>query len=779
MQLFNKKWFVYVIILIAGGLSGCNVTKHLDTDKGERLLTKNSLVFKSEKKVSLSESTSLKYEMGGLFRQQPNSKILGTHARLAAWYKIQGKTSKGATWVEKKVAEKPVIYDEELAKQTAENFKNFIAQRGYFKAKCTFETKKSGKYKAKTTYTLDFGPRYEVAEVNWTSRDTNMVQLFPELKKDSRIKPGIPVDIRQFDAEKQRITVILKEKGYARFFPGYIEFNGDSTDTRVNINVNILPQNDTTNHQKYIIGNVAVFSSLVPDVSAIRLDSLYKGIKYFSNEQKFFIKPKHLDRLIQTRPNMLFQQSNIDLTNRKLASIGAFNFVSVKPQPDSVRKEVMNMDIFFSPADKMSMGFAPDFNYSSSTSISGLLGIATTGFIKHRNLFRGAELLQVDLTGNMEFDISKPNNPIFSQEIKFQNNLIIPRFFDYFGVWRGMHGLKIGNRRLISNQFYNRLKNDGVAGINLAYDYLQLNDFYKYNAFNASFGYKFSKKNQRKYEITHLGINLLKPQLDDSICIRNPFLCLSFSNQLFTGFLLRSFTYSYYSNQNRVGERWTVHFNSDVSGAEVELYSKLIQKKIIGFSGLEFARYLRGEISGSYSRNFTKDLFAGIRISSGVIQPFGPSISTPYVKQFFVGGPSSIRGWRIRELGPGSFFDPKAKDYSSFYNSGDFKFEFNSEVRFPVFWWFKGAIFLDGGNVWSLRPETARPGSELTVDSYKNFALSAGAGLRFDFGYSVIRFDLGMKIRYPYTLENGSYWVSKGATWKETSNWNLAVGYPF
>lgn len=755
---------------------GCNVTKHLDTSKGERLLTKNSLEFKAEKKVSLSTATALRYEMGGLYRQQPNSAVLGQKLRLYIFYSVENKTSKTAGWLRKKVAEPPVIYDDQLARQTAENFKNFMAQRGYFNATCTYHTDTTSRYKAKTAYTLHLGPRYEVSTVQFTTKDSVVMDLLPVIRRDTRIKPGIPVDVREFDAEKLRINALMKERGFARFFPGYIEYNGDSTGAKVAININILPQSDTSFHQKYHIGAVSVFSSLVPEVSAMRSEDTLHSIHYYSNEPKFFIKPRHLDRLIKTRPGELFQQSKLDQTNRNLGGVGAFKFVSVRPQ--QAIGDTMNMDVFFSPANLWSVGFDPNFNYSTASSTGGLLGFSSSAFLKNRNLFRGAELLQINLSGNIEFDISKPDNPVFSRELKWQNTLIFPRYFDYFGLWRGLHALGVGNKRVVSNRFYRKLKEEANVSMNLTYDYLLLS--YSYNLFNASFGYKFPRKNARKFEINHLGIDLLRPQISDEICATNPFLCLNFSNQLFTGLLFRSFSYALYTPQNRAGERWSLLLGTDLSGAEVALAGAITGKSFKEWKGLEISRYGRIDLSGSYSRNFTRDLFAGIRLATGVVQPYGGSTGAPYVKQFYVGGPSSIRAWRLRQLGPGTYFDPGADtSLATFLNAADFKFEFNAEVRFPVFWWFKGAVFVDGGNIWTIKEEQERPGSQLLWSSYKNMAIGTGAGLRFDFGYSVIRFDMGLKLRYPYPLENGGYWVNRDATFKELVNWNLAVGYPF
>jgi outer membrane protein insertion porin family len=199
-------------------------------------------------------------------------------------------------------------------------------------------------------------------------------------------------------------------------------------------------------------------------------------------------------------------------------------------------------------------------------------------------------------------------------------------------------------------------------------------------------------------------------------------------------------------------------------------------------SDLEFAKYLRLDLDATYSREFRKDLVGAFRISSGMAKTFGDTRSVPFVKQFFVGGPSSIRAWRIREIGPGGFYDPTAQ--FPFYEAADFRFEFNGELRFPMFWWLKGAVFMDGGNIWTLQPELERPNSELRWDSYKNIALGTGFGVRGDFSYFILRFDWGLPLRNPYASNSDGksvYWIKDRFSKLQFRDFrpNIAVGYPF
>lgn len=772
-------------ILLVLALSSCNVTKYMDDTKGERLLVKNSLVLRSEKRLKLSEKTPLTYELGGLYKQKPNSKTLFLfRTRLWFHYKYKGRDNNFGRWVNKRVAEEPVFYDDALTQRTALNFANTMHQRGYLKAKCTYKTEFPGKHFARTTYTLDLGPLYTIGPVDFFSRDTGAQRVLWETGTNCQLRPGSPLDGRAFEAEKLRIVTEMRNRGYAYFGPNSVEFVGDSTGTSTAVTVTVLPPADNMRHQKYQVGKVAVFSSLVPNYSSIRKDTTIGKIYFASSDPNFRVRPKQLLRAIAIRPDTLYRQEDFEKTVRQLNALGVFRFVSVKPSLDTLKKNVLDATISFSPNKRLSFGGDIDLN-SSTSSVSGrLLGVSSSLTLLNRNLMRGAEMMQNNLGYNVEFDITQPDRLIFSQEFKFQNQLIIPRYFGYLGVWPALRGAG-----LVSPRLYRRMKNEGQMHIKANYNYLELIDYYAYNLFNASFGADLRTDPEHVYSFDYIGIDVLRPRLYpnfDSITLLNPFLRLSFSDQLFTGFLLRSFTYSYVGGVNRFGERWALRFNTDLSGVEIlglnALWSAAFGKQTWELADMEFASYIRADFDAVYTRDFNKKGLTGaVRIGAGAIMPFGKTETTPYVKQFFVGGPSSIRAWRVREIGPGGYRDTRAPLNPPFYQASDFRFEFNGELRFPFFWWFKGAVFVDGGNVWSLDPDDPRPGARLDWNAYKNIALGTGFGVRADFGFFIIRLDWGLPLRYPYPVNKESHWVPNRIShlqWRDF-NLNLAVGYPF
>ncbi len=787
-----NRLFIFGAVYCLMALTACNVTKHLDDAKGERLLVKNSLNLKAEKRLTLSDKAALQYELGALYRQQPNRKsfliflnVKVFYERLALYYKYKNKEKGLGKRLTKKIVEPPTIYSSIITSRTALNFENLMRQRGYLKAQCTYEVDTIGKYKMAVKYNLSLGPVFTIDSVSFKSRDSLVLQILKMTADQSIIHRGAPLDGRSFDQERIRITSELKNRGYAYFTPNFIEFTGDSTGTRTKVTVEVLTPSDTIMHKMYKLGDVAVFSSLVPDYSSIRKDTIVNGIYFYSAEPKFAIKPEQLIRAIALQPSWPYRQIDFDQTIRNLNSMGVFKFVSVKTFQDSIQPENINVAVSFTPQKRLAFGADVDVNYSNNQLSGGLIGLSSSASFRNRNLLRGAEQLETNLQANVEFDVTNRNRLIFSQEFKVQNELILPRFFDYFGFWRMARSFRLGKSKIVTRSLYDRMRKDAQAHISFNYNYLDQTDFFVYNLFNASFGYQIHTNSEHQYTFDHIGIDILRPKFDPKFePTVSQFLRRSFDNQLFTGFIMRSFSYAYNSKQNRFGERWQLGFNSELSGFEEMLLNKIwaipFGKQTWEIGNLNFAKYLRLDLNVVYSREFRKDLIGAVHLGVGAVKPFDDSEAAPFVKQFFVGGPSSIRAWRIRELGPGGHQEVNQPENQPFFQSGDFRFEFNGELRFPFFWWFKGAVFVDGGNIYTLQADT-RSNARLYWDSYKRFALGTGFGLRADFDYFILRLDWGLKLRRPFTDDNAGYWLIN--KWKKAGvnpfNFNLAVGYPF
>jgi outer membrane protein insertion porin family len=803
---------IWVLWLLLLGGSACNVHKYLDKSKEERLLTKNTIKFQSAKGMSLAERTALQYELGGFYKQQPNRrswplKLFQRRVWLYHRYANKPDTSAFGRMMLKKIAEPPAIYDEAKARKTAQNIQNEIRQRGYFNAKCNYETKYKGKYSAKVTYTLDFGEVYVIESANFVSKDPKVETIMRASATESNFKRGEPISQVRFESERVRLTKAMRDNGYAFFAPNYIRFTGDSTGNRVRVTAEALLTPDSAFHKTYRLRNVNVFEGLVPDFSTMRQDRFVgKDSMYFSTDKTAFeIRPDRLYAKIFVKPDSLYRQRDFDQTLRSLNALGVYKFVALRPTLDSVNRDRLDVNLFLTPNKRLSVG--RDFDFRGTQNIDGLnaggnlIGVSFSTFFQHKNLFRGAEHFDTRLVANVEFNGARfgsggsQENLLFSSDFSVQNQLTLPRYTSYLKLWNLGHRLRFRNHKLVGDGFYSRLKNESQTHLAVNYTYLNVFGFFEYNLFNASLGYDL-RIPERNYVFNHIGIDLLQPNIDASRQY-SPFFLKGFTNQLFTGFLFRYFSFTRSTQPNRFGERWVLRLNSDLSGLEEHLlhglwYAGKKDPPPSRIANVDFAKYIRLDMEAIYSREFRKDWVGGLRFATGAARNYGNTEAVPFVKQFFVGGPGGLRAWRIRETGPGAYVQrtrsglvtPDSLKDRPFFQSGDFRLEFNGELRFPMFWWVKGAVFVDGGNVWNFKRTDDYPGGELQRNSYKNIALGTGFGIRADFDYFVFRLDFGLPLRNPYPKYqdvDGEYWIPNRFSKLQIRDFrpNLAVAYPF
>jgi len=309
---------------------------------------------------------------------------------------------------------------------------------------------------------------------------------------------------------------------------------------------------------------------------------------------------------------------------------------------------------------------------------------------------------------------------------------------------------------------------------------------YRINTVNASWAYKFQPDERNRYVWRQIGLNILDTTIDDvfqsTILDSNPLLERSFDDYLFTGFLMRELNVFRQTKESARGGSLAFLGNLEFSGLEtLALNSIFSPNSDWRVANLDFASFIRIDTDLRYYKKVKDRSSFALRFNLGVALPLGGEDEViPFVKTFFVGGPNSLRGWQIRELGPGSYSEKVLNPVPGepFFQTGDFKLEFNAEYRFDLVWFWEGAIFVDAGNSWTLRTDPERPGSKLSGRFLDEIAVSTGWGVRADFDYFLLRFDVGYKVRSPFEIpDTGSHII-----WDQNSilgNINFAINYPF
>jgi len=774
-------------------LSSCGTKKYLDP--GQRLLKKNQVRFESIEKIK--DQRGLKYDLSTIYKQKPNEKLFRLF-RTRLWFYYQAekkdrkknKTSKFRNWIKRVIAEPPSIYDENLADATAQTMQYFLQNKGYYEAEVTFEPF----HKRKTTnvvYTVRPKSLYVIDSLRFECKDEKIQRILDDTQANSFLKKGKAVSESVFNDEKKRIVKMLKNLGYAYFDESYIDPTGytDTSKHLVDVVYTILPSKGNQPHKIYKIGEVNIIPAYRPSEPKVLRDTFIDGIKMQIDSVKPFVKPRVILNAIHIFPGELFKQNNVDRTNNHLANLDIYKFISVKPVIDPLTPDLINYDIKLTPKKKQVFGYDIEINSSnySDNATGSLLGFGGGISNRNRNLGRSATALGLEMVSNVELDISNKFS-IFTFNGQLNADLFSPKYVGVTGFWKTLNTFG-----LVSDQFFNDLREKAKTRVSANYNYFSTINFYNYHSLNLSRGFDVQLSPSNRVRINTSGINLLLPSFQpafDTILMNNPFLQRSFDQQLFTGFLFRDIAYTHTGRTNKFGQSWYFGARFELSGAEVlflnSLYNTLFNKDTrFSIYNLDFEHYASLELEGRRYKTFSDRNQLAYKLKVGIAMPYGKyTDEVPYVKQFPAGGPNGIRAWALRELGPGSFFDPDANE-NIFFQAGNFNLEFSLEYRFRIIGPFESAIFLDGGNIWSLNKNDVRGNEAVLGSNFLNqIALGTGVGLRIDIKYAILRFDFGLKMRQPFidpSRGQTSHWLF--SKWnninRDLYSINFAIGYPF
>lgn len=761
----------WIIVFISVWAISCSYTKHLEEGQ--------ALYMGSEVKIidtinEVNDKKSLASELNGLTVPRPNTTFLGLKPKLF-FYNLAGDTSKNG-WLSRKLrsfGEPPVLaqevdleYNEKLLDSRLENL-------GYFHASVSGDTT-IRKKKARATYTATPGPRYHIASVTYPSDSSVLTRSINEIEASSFLKPGNPFDLDIIKAERSRIDAYLKEHGFYYFNEDYIIIKADSTigNRQVNLYVQIKPETPDLARQKFTINDIFVYSNY--SLATAQEDTNTKNATYYEgyyvvDKEKIF-KPKLFEQAILFNPGDVYSRTRHNLTLNRLITLDMFQFVKNRYEPVMVN-DSSRLDNFYylTPYPKKSIRA----EIGASTRDNNFTGTNITFGFRNRNTFKGGELLAVNVHLGSEVQVSG-NTGGNSYRAGADVSFAVPRF------WVPFFNLNTRGGYLPK------------TNLKLGFEILNRVGLYTVNSFNAGYGYNWKESIIRQHELNPVSITYVHPvKVTDDYkqqIVNEPTL----QNIIDTQFILGS-NYKYLWNQLQRGSPFQSGFYFDglvdLSGNIAGLFKSgdILQGKPSRIAGAIFSQYIKTQADFRYYLNLTKSSVLANRIILGFGYPYGNSISLPFIKQFFVGGNNSVRAFRSRSVGPGTYISPIAGT-STFLpdQSGDIKLELNSEYRAKISGFLHGAVFVDAGNVWLYRqnPNAPKPGATFTKDFLKELAVGAGAGLRFDFVVMVLRLDLAFPLRKPW-LPEGQRWVTNqidigNSEWrKDNLVFNLAIGYPF
>lgn len=754
------------VILVIVSLWSCNSTKHVPD--GNYLL-KGYDIKADTKDIDVTYFESF-------IRQQPNNKV-----RLMI-YNIAGQdTSKWLNRVIQKAGQAPVLYNPQHTKNSANQVAKELSNMGYLRAEVDTLLKIRDK-KISVTYNIQNNGIYTIRNYDYTIDNGPIARSLARAKKYTSIQPGVDFDQIDLDDSRTHLTTYLRNIGYYKFPKELLYYRADTTlnSHQVDLFLSLYPPKDSTIFKKFKIRNVSILSGFDPMAKGneklfAEVDTVkYKGLNIIYGKNKF-LRKSTLYRNNFIRPGRMYSDMAFTRTT------GAFNGIGVVKQTNIQFKEVINPNDSIQYLDAL-VTIAPGNTHFFQTEIQGTnsagdLGIAPSISYQHQNLFNGAEILKLKLRGAYEFISNSSNPDMVNQnfyEYGFDASLAFPQFlFPWLQA-------KLRELPSASTQI--------SFGINN-----QHRKEYSRQFFNATLTYRWSSnKNQFAHSVNLWDINYIRmpwasTEFTDRLNnINNPILKESYKDQLISR---TTYNITYTNANNRISSRtprniFTIRAGIDISGLLPRIVTSFYNasrdslgaKQILG---IRYAEYIKGDLSFAQTHALNSKNKLAYHIGLGVARPFGNSTVLPFETRYFAGGANSVRGWPTRALGPGSYV-ADTSGVNDFVNQvGDIKLDLNIEYRSKISEYFELAGFVDAGNIWTIKNyKESQPNGQFKFNKfYKEIALSYGAGIRFDLGFLLLRFDVGVRAYDPGEPVNRRWVILKPT--RDRIAWHFGIGYPF
>ncbi len=755
-----------LFICIALIVASCSNTKHLGAN--QNLFIGSTEKIKSTAKISSSNRKALESEMHDLVRPKPNTTILGIRFKLTVFNMVsEPKKKKGIKyWLKYKVGEPPVFASYSTLEKNREIIENHLDNRGFFRDSVVLDTFVKDK-KLKVTYTALLDTQYRIRQTSYPNDSSALAQKIQQKatkKKYVLLKPNDPYDLNVIKSERTRVDARLKENGFFYFSPDYLIADVDSTvgNHKVDIDMRVKPETPYYARQPYYINDVYVFADfdINSDTSLIGAKN-YKGYTIIDPNNKF--KQEIFGRTLVFKPGEIYNRADHNLSLNRLVTLGTYKFVKVRFEPaDSIQK--LNAFYYLTPTNKKSLRFQVSALTKTNNATGGEFSINW----RNRNVFRGAELLVISANTGFEKQVSagiRVNTLTYGVE----GDLYVPRIIAPF---------KLNT----SSAFVPQTK------FSASYQYYDRTTEYILTSISGGYGYVWKDKITNQHDLTLFNISYVQPKnITDSFQRRidtNLTLARSVEKQFILGTV---YNYNYNSLARPNNRRNNFYFNGnvDVSGNLLGLITGANVKKgdTATIFGQPFTQYVRLESDiRHYLRLGNKFRSLDTRLDAGVGFSYGNNLNMPFIKEFFAGGVSDLRGFRARTLGPGSFYAGNPRDSFIYDQPGDVKLLLSTEYRAKLFSIIRYAFFADAGNIWTLRYDSTRPGSQFTKNFLNDVAIDVGAGLRFDVNILVLRLDVAVPVRFPYLPDGqkGNKLDFGDPEWRKNNIvWNLAIGYPF
>lgn len=793
----RKSLHSFVVLLSALILWGCSSTRHVPD--GRMLLDRVD--------IEMDDSLGLdRLEMVNYLRQQPNHKVLGFAKLQLGMYNLSGRDT--TRWYNRwlrRLGQAPVIYDPDLTDASRRQLRQAMVNKGWLSADVIVDTlARPEKKKMEVRYIINPGRPHRIASIDYEIADTIVGPMVLADTVSRTLHIGDNLDRNALDAERARITEQLRDRGYYGFSKEYITFMADTAEGSYDVNLTMVLREPVTQnrhgatggaplpadsitagsdllrlHRRYLINHVYFVTGLGPGADPLKdipadADTVnYRGITVIYATKDHYIVPSILEEKCHLRADRLYSARDVDRTYEALSQLGIIRGINIDLVPMPEIDGTGRVDAYIMLTRNRKQGVTLELEGTNS---EGDFGFGVGLSYQHRDLARRSNLLTAKLRVNYESLSGNLSNLINDRYTEYAGEvgLTFPKFMFPF----------------LSSSYKKRMKASTEFAV--SFNYQERPEYTRIIA-GAAWKYKWNSRDNRRrrtWDLVDINYVYLPESTIDfinQIAPSNPLLRYSYEDH----FIMRT-GYTYHLTNRRIADAtlrryslqpmvYTLRASAETAGNLLYAISSLSGQHRKGgvytLFGIQYSQYAKAEVDYSLTRNFNLRHSLAFHAGFGIGVPYGNSRVLPFEKRFYAGGANGVRGWGVRTLGPGSF-DSKNSVTDFINQCGDIRLDLSLEYRAKLFWVFEGAAFIDAGNVWTIHNYENQPGGMFRFDTFwKQIAMAYGIGLRMDFSYFLLRFDLGVKAYNPAT--NQERWPLIHPRWKRDTSFHFAVGYPF
>jgi outer membrane protein assembly factor BamA len=743
-------------------VSSCNIYRYVPEE--DYLFTGSKITFDTRN----ADASEIKSSLLSKTWPVPNKKILTIPVQLISYSISKPTTKKGLNYLlHDNFGEAPVLLSQAIPADMRRRMVSQLHDMGFLNA-IVYDSVITKKRKAFISFKIMPGIRYTIDTLIFPSDSSQISKAITATSESTLLKRGTPFTIELVKAERERIDLELRNKGYFFFIPDFLALAAD-TNHNHHVKTSLVLKPDIPDEAKntYTIKNLIIYSNYSSDRDSVLHEIPYRqeaGFKHVDTLPRF--KPVLFRQNILMKEGDLYSYNNHKTTVQRMVNLNNFKFINTAFTPaDSSKTPSLDVELFLTPYTRRSLQ-AEIGAYSKSNNYAGTeIKLKLT----NRNLFHKGDHVDLDLSGGFENLVKGKNDEDnANQNYAASVNFYRPVFYLPFRIKRA------------DSDYIPRNK------ISAGAEYIRKPSLYTARSIRLSFGYLWKSGENWEHIFDPLVINLINPTNItpeyDSTLAGDPNLAKSFEKQFIVG---GEYTLNY-SNTNTKSSVFRF-YNSTSVGLSGNLLSLFVKPASVtgdqeDFFGVPYAQYVLASNDFRVYMKLTKRTNWVNRMFFGYGYSYSNSEIMPYLKQFFIGGSNSLRAFRNGTLGPGSYSDSLIT--SQAVQAGEIKFEYNSELRLKVMKYIYTAVFTDVGNIWYRKEQPDAPGSGFSRNWHKELAVDAGLGLRIDANIMVIRFDVAIPLRIP-SLPEDQRWVVDDVNigskqWrKDNVILNIAFGYPF